>query len=220
MAPHPHHQDTMTNTAPSAAPTSGGLKATSDAGGASYPLGYSTRGGASKGSPAPAAQRTVRRRGTPDEEAATEGGSRQADSERDKDTAVAEQTQRRPLRRPYQRRQRPHVRNTRLSDEELARVTAGAKAAGLTVSGFLARSALAASRDLERTVGAVAGDRELITELFAARRYLGHVSNNLNQIARALNSGGRPPGLEAVLAATGRAVQRVQQATDQLIARS
>ncbi|WP_435854768.1 plasmid mobilization protein [Streptomyces longwoodensis] len=124
------------------------------------------------------------------------------------------------MRRPYQRRQRPHVRNTRLSDEELARVTAGANAAGLTVSGFLARSALAASRDLERTATAVAGDRELITELFAARRYLGHVSNNLNQIARALNSGGRPTGVESVLAATGRAVQRVQQATDQLIARS
>ncbi|MGA5040262.1 MobC family plasmid mobilization relaxosome protein [Streptomyces olivaceoviridis] len=191
-------------------------------GGASYPLGYSTRGGASKGSPAPAAQGTVRRRGTPDEEAATEGGSRQ-DSEGDGQKTVPEQTASTPChprRRPYQRRQRPHVRNTRLSDEELGRVTAGAKAAGLTVSGFLARSALAASRDLERTAAAIAGDRELITELFAARRYLGHVSNNLNQVARALNSGGKPPVVEAVLAATGRAVQRVQQATDQLIARS
>ncbi|WP_439940043.1 plasmid mobilization protein [Streptomyces sp. BBFR115] len=112
------------------------------------------------------------------------------------------------------------MRNTRLSDEELARVTAGAKAAGLTVSGFLARSALAASRDLERAAAAIAGDRELITELFAARRYLGHVSNNLNQMARALNSGGKPTGVGSVLAATGQAVQRVQQATDQLIARS
>ncbi|MFE4051790.1 plasmid mobilization protein [Streptomyces sp. YIM B13518] len=105
-------------------------------------------------------------------------------------------------RRPYRRRQRPHVRTTRLGDDELARIAAGAQAAGLTVSGFLARSALAAAHDLERTPGAIAGDRDLITELFLARRHLGQVGNNLNQVARVLNSGGRTPELDAVLAVT------------------
>ncbi|MER5212391.1 plasmid mobilization relaxosome protein MobC [Streptomyces sp. NPDC002838] len=39
----------------------------------------------------------------------------------------------------------------------------------------------------------MADDRDLITELFAARRHLGHVGSNLNQVARVLNSGGQPP---------------------------
>ncbi len=177
---------------------------------ASYPLGYSAQGGVSKGSPAPLGQGLVRRRGTPDEEAATEGGSQ------------PEGTQDRPeqpriRRRKYQRRQRPHVRNTRFSDDELALVTAGAKAVGLTLAGFLARAALSAARDLERTASAVADEREVIAELFAARRHLGHVGNNLNQVTRAINAGAHPPELDAVIAATRRAVQRVQHATDQLL---
>ncbi|HEX5569091.1 MAG TPA: plasmid mobilization relaxosome protein MobC [Streptomyces sp.] len=123
----------------------------------------------------------------------------------------------RTRRRKYQRRQRPHVRNTRFSDDELARVTAGARAAGLTLAGFLARAALSAARDLERTASAVAGEREVIAEFFAARRHLGHVGSNLNQIARAINAGAHPPELDAVIAATERAVQRVQHATDRLL---
>ncbi|MFE9684511.1 MobC family plasmid mobilization relaxosome protein [Streptomyces sp. NPDC006285] len=177
---------------------------------ASYPLGYSALSGVSKGSPAPGGQGLVRRRGSPDEEAATEGGS-QPEGTQDRPE------QPRTRRRKYQRRQRPHVRNTRFSDDELALVTAGAKAAGLTLAGFLARAALSAARDLERTASAVADEREVIAELFAARRHLGHVGNNLNQVTRAINAGAHPPELDAVIAATQRAVQRVQRATDQLL---
>ncbi|MFJ8811236.1 plasmid mobilization protein [Streptomyces sp. NPDC102490] len=177
---------------------------------ASYPLGYSALSGVSKGSPASEGQGLVRRRGTPDEEAATEGGS-QPQGTQDRPE------QPRTRRRKYQRRQRPHVRNTRFSDDELALVTAGAKAAGLTLAGFLARAALSASRDLERTSSAVAGEREVIAEFFAARRHLGHVGSNLNQIARAINAGGHPAELDVVIAATDRAVQRVQHATDRLL---
>ncbi|WP_153427462.1 MobC family plasmid mobilization relaxosome protein, partial [Streptomyces alkaliphilus] len=190
-------------------------------GGASYPLGYSARGGVSKGSPAPSAQGNVRRRGTPDEEAATEGGSqrRGGDGNGEPTTPLPVDPPPRTRRRKHQRRQRPHVRTTRFSDDELARVSAGAKTAGLTVAGFLARAALAAARDLDRTASTIAGERELVAELFAARRHLGRVGNNLNQVARAVNSGGHPPELDAVLAATERAVRRVQHATDRLLQR-
>ncbi|MFC8852449.1 MobC family plasmid mobilization relaxosome protein [Streptomyces coelicoflavus] len=177
---------------------------------ASYPLGYSALSGVSKGSPAPGGPGLVRRRGTPDEEAATEGGSQPAGTQ-DKPE------QPRTRRRTYQRRQRPHVRNTRFSDDELTLVTAGAKAAGLTLAGFLARAALSAARDLERTASAVADEREVIAEFFAARRHLGYIGNNLNQIARAVNAGARPDELDVVIAATDRAVQRVQRATDRLL---
>ncbi|MFF6772739.1 plasmid mobilization relaxosome protein MobC [Streptomyces sp. NPDC012637] len=175
--------------------------------------------GVSKGSPTPSGQGLVRRRGTPDEEAATEGGSQPQGQEGKPELATPDPAVPPPRtrRRKYQRRQRPHVRNTRFSDDELASVTAGAQAAGLTVAGFLARAALSAARDLDRTASAVAGEREVIAEFFAARRHLGHVGNNLNQITRAINAGAHPPELAAVIAATDRAVQRVQHATDQLL---
>ena len=53
--------------------------------------------------------------------------------------------------------------------------------------------------------------------MFAARRHLGQVGNNLNQVARAINSGGQPAEIDAVLAAVQRAVFRVQAATDRLL---
>ncbi|MFF3979788.1 MobC family plasmid mobilization relaxosome protein [Streptomyces sp. NPDC001828] len=177
---------------------------------ASYPLGYSAMSGVSKGSPAPGGQGFVRRRGTPDEEAATKGGSQ---PEGPKEGLQQPRTR----RRKYQRRQRPHVRNTRFSNDELTLVTAGAKAAGLTLAGFLARAALSAARDLERTASAVADEREVIAEFFAARRHLGHIGSNLNQIARAFNTGAQPGQLDVVIEATERAVQRVQQVTDRLL---
>jgi hypothetical protein len=96
-------------------------------------------------------------------------------------------------------------------------VTAGARAAGLTLAGFLARAALSAGRDLERTASAVADEREVIAEFFAARRHLGYIGNNLNQIARAVNAGAHPGELNVVIAATDRAIQRVQHATDRLL---
>lgn len=189
-------------TTPEPAPDSNSVS-----GRASYPLGYSAMGGVSKGSPAPGGQGLVRRRGAPDEEAATEGGS-QPEGGREEP---------RTRRRTYQRRQRPHVRNTRFSNDELALVAAGAKAAGLTLAGFLARAALTAARDLERTASVVADEREVIAELFAARRHLGQVGNNLNQVARAVNSGGHPAEIDVVIAAAHRAIGRVQAVTDRML---
>nr|WP_308405684.1 plasmid mobilization relaxosome protein MobC [Streptomyces tardus] len=96
-------------------------------------------------------------------------------------------------------------------------MTTGAQAAGLTVAGFLARATLSAARDLDRTASLIADERAVTAELFAARRHLGHIGNNLNQVARAINAGAHPPELDVVIAATHRAVQRIQHATDRLL---
>ncbi|WP_443051733.1 plasmid mobilization protein [Streptomyces sp. NBC_00304] len=191
-------------------------------GGASYTFGHSAIGGVSKGAPAPEGQRVVRRRGAPDEEAATEGGSQpgtQRPTAHAADTAALVRSPVRVRRRHYQRRQRPHVCSVRMSDDELARVSAAAHAADVSVAGFFARSALSAASDPETSAAMIAGSRETLTELFDARRHLGQVGNNLNQLARAVNAGAHPADAElaAVLDAVHRASARVQAAVDQLL---
>ncbi|MEW2582969.1 plasmid mobilization relaxosome protein MobC [Streptomyces virginiae] len=106
-----------------------------------------------------------------------------------------------------------------MSDDELALVATAAKTAGVTLAGFFARAALSACRDPQTSAAAIAGRREMVAELFAARRHLGQIGNNLNQLTRAINSGAQPPDaqLDAVLDAVHRASARVQGATDQLL---
>ncbi|MDH6537963.1 plasmid mobilization relaxosome protein MobC [Streptomyces sp. SPB4] len=106
-----------------------------------------------------------------------------------------------------------------MSDDELALVATAAKTAGVTLAGFFARAALSAARDPQASAAAIAGRREMVAELFAARRHLGQIGNNLNQLTRAINSGAQPPDaqLDAVLDAVHRASARVQGATDQLL---
>ncbi|WP_333750432.1 plasmid mobilization relaxosome protein MobC [Streptomyces sp. IBSBF 2394] len=83
----------------------------------------------------------------------------------------------------------------------------------MSVAGFLARAALDAARDLGRTAADIAGEREMLQELFALRRHLGQLGNNLNQVAKALNSGADAPQAEAVLAAVQRTTKRVDAFT-------
>ncbi|MEC4019695.1 plasmid mobilization relaxosome protein MobC [Streptomyces sp. H27-D2] len=108
----------------------------------------------------------------------------------------------------------------RLNDDEQALLSAAAQGARTSLPAFLARSGLVAAGDLDDTAAAIAGRRELVSELFAARRHLGQVGNNLNQVARALNTGGQPVELDAVIGAVQRAVHRVQDATCQLLDRA
>ncbi|GGP98521.1 hypothetical protein GCM10010215_25240 [Streptomyces virginiae] len=187
---------------------------------ASYPFGHSTIGGVSKGFPAPGGQGLVRRRGTPDEEAATGGGSQSGgDQQPTHETASAAPAAARTRRRAYKRRQRPNVCSVRMSDDELVLVATAAKTAGVTLAGFFARAALTAARDPQTSAAAIAGRREMVAELFAARRHLGQIGNNLNQLTRTINSGAQPPDaqLDAVLDAVHGASARVQGATDQLL---
>ncbi|WP_234425634.1 plasmid mobilization protein [Streptomyces kebangsaanensis] len=149
-------------------------------------------------------------------EAATEGGSQPEGKPSPRKRHDAKKTSRKRSPKPPSHK-RDYVCSVRLNDDEKTQLSAAASATRTSLPAFLARSGLAAAHDLDNTAAAIAGQRELIAELFAARRHLGQVGNNLNQIARAINSGGRPAEIDAVVAAVQRAVTRVQAATDRLL---
>ena len=85
------------------------------------------------------------------------------------------------------KRRRPHQSLVRLTDEEFASVTQRADKAGLALAAFLRASGL------DGDAGPRA-QRRLPADHKALRQILGHVGrigNNINQIARSLNSGDR-----------------------------
>ena len=84
----------------------------------------------------------------------------------------------------------------------------------MSVASFLAHAALKAARDLDRTAAEIATEREVINELFAVRRHLGYIGNNLNQVAKATNAGADVPHAESVLEAVRRAAKRVEAFTE------
>ncbi|MFG2716938.1 MobC family plasmid mobilization relaxosome protein [Streptomyces sp. NPDC048416] len=185
--------------------------------GASYPPRPSSPlGKAASATPAPGVAGADQHQGVQVREAATEGGSQpEKQSPRRKRSAPKTTARKRSPKSGADKRVR--VIYVRLNDSEKTVLTAAATAARTSLPAFLARSGLAAAHDLDNTAAAIAGRRETVSELFAARRHLRQVGNNLNQVARAINSGAWPAELDAVLAATQRAVQRVQDATDQLL---
>ncbi|MFF3976589.1 plasmid mobilization protein [Streptomyces sp. NPDC001828] len=169
-------------------------------------------------SPAPGVAGAVQHRGALVHEAATEGGSQpdKPEPRRERRASNTASRKRSPKHNPDKR---SYVCSVRLNDTEKQMLVDAAAAARTSLPAFLARAALAAARDPESAAGAIAGERELISEIFAARRHLGHVGNNLNQLARAVNSGDRPADaqLDAALNAVRRATERVQAATDKLL---
>ncbi|MFI1799374.1 plasmid mobilization protein [Streptomyces sp. NPDC020379] len=195
------------------------MSTTPDKDAASWCFVHSTVGGVHKGTSAPGVAEADRRQGALAGEAGTEGGPQPQQGEHSCHAPSCEQTKRRIRRRPYQRGRRLHGRTARFNDEELALITAGANAAGITVAAFLAHAALAAARDLDRTAAEIASRREIVVELFAARRHLSHIGNNLNQVAKALNSGAEAPHANTVVEAVRRAVARVDAAAQHLIER-
>ncbi|MFG2963040.1 plasmid mobilization protein [Streptomyces sp. NPDC048288] len=174
---------------------------------ASWRFGHSPAGGAPEPEPAPGVAGPVRRQGAPDREAATEGGSQPGKAGRARRTTIKGKA------RPRAKKQRP-AQSVRLSDHEHAIIQAGADAVGMSVAGFLAHSALAAARDQSRTAATIATERDVLTELFAMRRQLGWAGSNLNQVAKALNSGGDVPYLKEVLADIHRAANATKKAVD------
>ncbi|MEV5483533.1 MULTISPECIES: plasmid mobilization protein [Streptomyces] len=121
-------------------------------------------------------------------------------------------------KRSPQKNKRARICNIRLNDNEWSRLTTAARTSRKSLPAFLVRAGLAAAEDSENTAAVIADHRDLIAELFAARRHLGQVGNNLNQVARAINSGGQPAELDAVVSAVRRAVARVQAVTDRMLA--
>lgn len=203
---------TQTGTAPEPAPNSNSVS-----GRASYrPRHSSPPGKRALAKPAPGVARADQHRGVLVRETATEGGSQPEETPSLRKPRAAKKTSRKRSPKPPSHK-RDYVCSVRLNGDEKTLLCAAATATRTSLPGFLARSGLAAAHDLDSTAAAIAGHRELIAELFAARRHLGQVGNNLNQIARAINSGGQPAEIDAVVAAVQRAVTRVQAATDRLL---
>ncbi|MEU1164984.1 hypothetical protein ABZ372_32410 [Streptomyces sp. NPDC005921] len=153
-----------------------------------------------------------RRQGAPVDQAATEGGSQQAKRE-----GATLPSPARPRPRSRKPKQRPAV-SVRLSDSERALAEAGARAANLTLAGFLAQSGLAAARDLTGVTAAIADNRHVLQELFAARRALTQYGNLLNQAVAALNSGADVPYLDDAIDWALATRDRVDEAVQQFIA--
>ena len=92
----------------------------------------------------------------------------------------------------------------RFNDAEYEALTARAAGAGVTVQRFLADGAFASQRPK------VSAPAALIAELAGLRRLIRSLSNNINQIARWLNSGGRPDArVTAALDSVQRAMTRL-----------
>ncbi|MFE4546485.1 plasmid mobilization protein [Streptomyces sp. NPDC056785] len=129
--------------------------------------------------------------------------------------APRQRARQRPRQPPAKKRLRQPA--TRFNEDEHALIKSAAAQCNLSVAGFLARSALAAARDLSRTSAEIADEREVITALFDSRRRLGWAGSNLNQAVKALNSGADVPHLEAAIAAVRRAADSAHQAVTRLI---
>ncbi|WP_019359456.1 plasmid mobilization relaxosome protein MobC [Streptomyces sp. AA1529] len=131
-------------------------------------------------------------------------------------SAVVETRMRPRLR---QSQQRDRVRSVRLTADELTDVQRAAEAMGLRVAGFLADAAVAVARAQDGPQTWLMAQRTLVEELMGASAQLARVGNNLNQVARALNSGGEAPYVEDALARVLRAAARVEAAATEIAKR-
>ncbi|WP_328485986.1 hypothetical protein [Streptomyces zaomyceticus] len=150
-------------------------------------------------------------------EASTEGGSKPGEEQKPKPRRRERRARQRPRQPPAKKRLRQP--NTRFNEDEYALIVSAAAACNLSLAGFLARAALAAARDLDRTSAEIADDREVITALFDSRRKLGWAGSNLNQAVKALNSGADAPQLQATLTAVRRAAEAVHAAATAVLER-
>ncbi|MFD8206280.1 hypothetical protein ACFV2S_07775 [Streptomyces sp. NPDC059695] len=150
-------------------------------------------------------------------EASTEGGSKPGEEQKPKPRRRERGVRQRPRQPPAKKRRHQH--STRFNDDEYALVATAAAQCNLTVAGFLARAALAAARDLDRTSAEIATERDMLTALFDSRRKLGWAGSNLNQAVKALNSGTDAPQLEATATAVRRAANAVHAAATSILER-
>ncbi|MEV5150897.1 hypothetical protein AB0K81_02940 [Streptomyces werraensis] len=169
-------------------------------------------GSSTSAKPAPEGAGEDLHRGAQVLRASTEGGSK-PEEEREPNRRPRERPARQRPRQPPEKKRR-HLRTTRFNDAEFALIVSAAAQCNLTVGGFLARAALAAARDLDRTNAEIATERDVLTALFDSRRKLGWAGSNLNQVTKALNAGADAavPHLEASLAAVRRAADAVHAA--------
>ncbi|MEU9189853.1 hypothetical protein AB0D14_36025 [Streptomyces sp. NPDC048484] len=176
-------------------------------------------GSVASAEPAPEGAGEDLHRGAQVLEASTGGGSKPGEEEQQSERPTRRQRAPRARQRPRQspEKKRLHQPNTRFNDAEFTLIKSAAAQCNLSVAGFLARSALAAARDLDRTSAEIADEREVITALFDSRRRLGWAGSNLNQAVKALNSGADVPQLEAAVAAVRRAADTAHEAATRLV---
>ncbi|MER6434087.1 plasmid mobilization relaxosome protein MobC [Streptomyces sp900105245] len=105
-----------------------------------------------------------------------------------------------------------------MNDAEYERFTDAAAQCQMTNAASFAYAVDKAARDLNRTAAEIATEREVIDELFAARRHLGRMHGLFNQVAKDLNSGADAPHLDAAACAVQSAARRMEAAPDTLLA--
>ncbi|MFI8365267.1 plasmid mobilization relaxosome protein MobC [Streptomyces sp. NPDC085612] len=126
-------------------------------------------------------------------------------------------------RSPVRRRGRETggPRDTRIkisyNDDELAILREAASRDNQAVAAWVASAALSVAA--EKVVPVSADFREVISEFIRARQQAARIGNNLNQVARVLNAGGTATDaqLDALLAASERAIRRLDEATLQVM---
>ncbi|WP_329533139.1 plasmid mobilization relaxosome protein MobC [Streptomyces sp. NBC_01450] len=105
-----------------------------------------------------------------------------------------------------------------MNEDEFKRFTDAAAHCEMSNAAFLAYAVDKAARDLTRTAAEIATEREVIDELFAARRHLGRMHGLFNQVAKVLNSGADAPHLDAAAEVVRSAARRMEGAADALLA--
>ncbi|MGY0488288.1 plasmid mobilization relaxosome protein MobC [Streptomyces sp. WG-D5] len=145
-------------------------------------------------------------------QAATEGGSQPGGAE-------DERARVRTRSRLRQTVHRDQVRSVRLTRDELELVHHAAESVGLKDAGFIADAAVAVAQAQGGPKTWLLDQRGRIEELMAASTQLARVGNNLNQVARVLNSGGYAENTADAVTRVLRAASRVEAAAIELARR-
>ncbi|WP_234436842.1 plasmid mobilization protein [Streptomyces maremycinicus] len=126
-----------------------------------------------------------------------------------------------PRTRPRLRQSvhRDQVRSVRLTHDELELVKRAAEAVGLKTAGFLADAAVAVAQAQGGPQPWLLDQRGRVEELMAASAQLARAGNNLNQVARILNSGGQVEYADDAVARVLRAADRVEAAAIEIARR-
>lgn len=114
--------------------------------------------------------------------------------------------------------QRSKLMTVRFTDSDLATVRAAAERAGMAVSAWVGELAVDGAEHRAMPPGWL--HREVMTELVHLRSQIVWVGNNVNQIARAINSGIVPGmDLQPVLARLTEVVGSVEEAAEKVRSR-
>ncbi|WP_353946474.1 plasmid mobilization relaxosome protein MobC [Streptomyces sp. HUAS MG91] len=114
---------------------------------------------------------------------------------------------------------RDQVRSVRLTRDELDLVRQAADSVGLKTAGFLADAAVAVAQVQGGPKTWLLDQRGRVEELMVASAQLARAGNNLNQVARVLNSGGHAEHADEAVARVLRAAARIETAAIELARR-